>query len=727
MKPTEHLTSYNRSLPESISSLQPDEDEGLSMRNYWLMILERKWYAAGVFLVVVLAVAAYTFTVTPIYQSAALVQVLKRGPQVLQVTDVVENSVTNDTDFNTQIKVLESVAMAQNVVARLSTEETALLTNPTRNHKGETAPPASIVFGGRKITPQRLSLMLQISFRHPNPKVAARIANLYAEEYIAYNSRVRVEESLKAVDELKERADQQRKRVDELANSLQSFRQRGNLISLVQSKDIVTDKLKTLNMMATQTNARLKDAEVRLNQVNEWTTSSRDLAELSFIASQPKVGQLNQQVTGQKIAISQLQDRYKEKHPKLVEASNTLLKAEAELKQAILTAAASIKAEYENALRTDEEARKELALQETKSLDLDKSGVEYENLTREFRVNEQLLESMLVRMRETAVSSTIEAQNARIVDRAAEPGAPISPKVFANLLMGALGGIVLGLGTAYLIALIDDRLKNVFDVESLVGLPLLGVIPYADRMEQPDKAQIVSNGADQMIVESFLSLYSTLRIGEQSRCAKLILVTSTMPGEGKSFVTTNLGLAFASQGQRTVVVDCDLRKPNLHHSFRLGDAKGLINYCVDADPLDNVIVRNVHPNLDVIVAGGRARNPTQLLNGPQFETLIAELSKRYDRILLDTPPIGAVSDALNLLPIVDGAIYTIQYNRVRRRAARRCVRRLLSANVPVFGAVLNGMAMNLSSDYYGEHHDKSYKAYYNNQGVGEAATALKTR
>lgn len=708
---TSKMASYGGPPPEA-SPESHDEDEGIALRSYWLMVLERKWYALSVFLVTVLIAATYTFLATPQYQSVAMVQVLKHGAQVLHVMDVVESSITSDTDFNTQIKLLESIAMVQSVVSRLSSEETKALTDPYRGRGGEGRTPLDIIFQNRKISPQRLSYMIAISFRHPNPKIAARITNLFAEEYIAYNSRLRVEESMKAVDDLKDRADQQRKRVDELANSLQAFRQRGNLISLVQSKDIVTEKLKALNLMTTQTNAHLKDAQVRWNQVSEWTAAKRPLSELPFIVSQPNVGQLVQQVAVQKLNVAQLKDRYKEKHPKLIEAANALHQAETELSLALDTAAASIKAEYENAQRTDEEARKALSEQEGKSLDLDKSSVDYDNLMREFRVNEQLLETMLTRMRETSVTSTIETQSARIVDRAFESPIPISPKIAINLVIGVLAGLFLGFASAYGIALVDDRVKNAFDVESLVGLPLVGVIPKVERMEQPDKAQIVSNGADRMIVEAFLSLYSTLRLGDESKAAKLILVTSTMPGEGKSFITTNLALAFASQGQRTVIVDCDLRKPNVHRSFRLSSSKGLITYCSHAAPLDDVIVRNVHPNLDVIAAGGRSKNPPQLLNSKEFETLVAELSRRYDRVLFDTPPLGAVSDALNLLPVMDGAIYTIQYNRVRRRAARRCARRLLSANIPVFGAVLNSMDIGAAGDQYGEYHDKSYKEYY---------------
>lgn len=707
-------SSYAPVNPDFTDGEEPEDNDYL--RRWWVMVLERKWYALAAFVVIVAGVSAYTFLSTPIYAGQVTVQVLKHGSQVMRVADVVDSNITSEPDFNTQIKVLESLTILQNVANRLTPDELRLLLEPYKSHAGEPPSPASIIYHNRQIIPQRLSLMTAIEFRHPNPKIAARVANLIAVEYIAYNSRLRVEESLKAVDDLKDRADQQRKRVDEIANSLLAFRQRGNLISLVQSKDIVTEKLKALNMMGTQTNAHLKEAEVKWNQVQEWTKAGRSLSELPFITSQAKVGQLLVQVTTQKLSVTQLRDRYKDKHPRLIEAVNALNQTEQELQASLATAAESIKAEYENAVQTDEGARKALADQETKSLEIDKYAVEYDNLNRDFRVNEQLLESMMSRMRETSVTSSIETESARIIDRAYEPGNPVSPKVFFNLTLGVLAGLVAGFSVAFLIATLDDRIKTISAVETLVDLPLLGVIPEVKRMDQPDKAQIVSNGSDPAIVEAFLSLYSNLRINDESRNARLILVTSTLPSEGKSFITTNLGLTFASQGQRTVIVDCDLRKPNVERSFRLQTTAGVISYCLQGSALDDIIVKNVHPYLDIISTGGRAKNPIQLFNSKEFETLVVELSKRYDRVLFDTPPLGAVSDALNILPLMDGAIYTIHFNRVRRKAAQQCTRRLLAVNVPVFGAVMNGMNTGITGDYYMENNSKLFKEYYNPGG-----------
>jgi len=692
------------------ATIADDGQDEVNLRTYWLMVLERKWYALAVFMATMIAVVTYTLVSTPIYQSVATVEILKHGAQIMRVADIVESSVTSDADFNTQIGILESRAIVENVVKQLSPEELNQLTAP---YQKQDLSPAAVILGGRFVAPQRSSLITSVVFRHPNPKIAARIANLIAREFITYSSKVRVDETMKAVVDLKDRAEQQRHHVEELANSMASYRQRGNLVSLVQSKDIVTEKLKMLNLQATESGTKLKVAEVRWNQVQEWLKAGKDISELSFIASQSNIGSLVQQITMQNLALANLSQTFKPKHPRMIEALNTLDEAQRQLQVSLGSAAASIKAEYETALQTDAAARKSLADQQTESLEMDKLAVAYENMNREFRVNEQLLEAMMSRMRETSVTSSIDTQNARIIDAAMESSTPISPNIKANIGIGLIAGLVLAFGCAYLLSILADQVKTAFDVETLIGLPLIGVVPRTERMEPADKAQIVSNGADPMIVEAFLSLYSSLRLAPESRDARRILVTSTMPGEGKSFIATNLALAFAAQGQRTAIVDCDLRKPNIQQSFRLRASKGVISYCNRGVAFDEIVVKNVHPNLDVITSGGRSKNPIQLFNTPEFETLVEELSRRYDKVIFDTPPLGAVSDALNILHLMDGAIYTIRYNRVMRRTARRCARRLSSTDTPVFGAVMNDMDNRNSEEYYVQYHNKLVKEYYN--------------
>jgi capsular exopolysaccharide synthesis family protein len=519
---------------------------------------------------------------------------------------------------------------------------------------------------------------------------------------------------MKAVEELKNHANEQSRKVDQMAVNLQVYREKNNMVSLDQRKDIVTEKLKALNLYVTQTSARLKEAEIRWSQVKEHKAAGANLAELPFISSQPLISQLSQQLAAQKIIIAQLRDRYRADHPKMKEATNSLAQAERELEKAIALSSAQVESEYLNNQRSDKEARDSLAKQEIESLDLDRAAVEYSNQERAFKINQAILENIMTRSRETTMTSTIETQNARIIDRGAISPAnkPISPNVALNLGLGLVGGLGLGLAFAFFVAFIDDRVKSSFDIESVVGLPLIGIIPHIKRGEQPDKAQIAVNNADRQVAEAFLTLHATLRLKDESKGAKTILVTSTIPGEGKSFTTTNLALTFAAHGERVVVVDCDLRKPNIHKSFRAENLKGVIDICLGSATIDDVVMKGLYPNLDVLAAGGRAKNPTHILNSKNFEQMISDLKKRYDRVFIDTPPLAAVSDALIILPLMDGSIFTIFFNKVRRKAAQFSAKQILDANVPNFGAVLNGLDLATSGYYYAQYSDKSYKDYY---------------
>jgi capsular exopolysaccharide synthesis family protein len=695
-----------------------------SMQDYVLILRERVWYIVLVFALVFSAAAIFTFTRVPQFQSVASVQVLRGDPVVMQVQAVVNNDIRSAEDLNTQVKVLESFAIVQRVSERLVGDELKQFLAPyTKEGSAEPVSPAEIIFKNRKIVPVRLSLVLQVQYAHPDKFIASRVANLFIDEYIAYNSRLRIEDSMKAVDDLKERAEQQKKKVEELAINLQAYREKNKLVSLDQRKDIVTEKLKALNAYVTQTTSRLNEAEIRWRQVQERKATPALLLDLPFISSSQLIGQLVQQVSAQKILIAQLRDQYREKHPKMMEAMNSIAQTEKELSRAIDSTAAMVEADFQTSKRNDEEARANLSRQETESLELDRFAVEYSNLERDLGINEHLLNNILSRMRETSMSSTIETQSARVVDRAAPALRPVSPNIPLNLALGFLGGLALGTAFAFFVAYIDDRVKSSFDIESVVGLPLVGIIPEIKRLEQSEKAQIVANNQDKQVVESFLTLHSSLRLKDESKRAQAILVTSTIPGEGKSFTTTNLALTFAAHGEKVVVIDCDLRKPNIHKSFRLENLKGVIDICAGTQTIDQVVCKNVHPNLDVIPAGGRAKNPTQILNSKNFELMLSDLRKRYDRIFVDTPPLAAVSDALIILPLMDGSLFTIFFNRVRRKAAQFSARKLLEVNVPCFGAVLNGLNLAVSGYYYAQYYDKSYKDYYVTMAKQDPGTA----
>jgi capsular exopolysaccharide synthesis family protein len=682
-----------------------------TFQQYLLTLRERVWYIIAVFLLLFSSVLVYTLTRQKLYQSTATVQIFRRDPVVMQVQGILDNEVRSAEDLNTQVKLLESASIIQKVATRLTGPDLERLLAPYRRPDGPAPSAQGIIAAGRQILLQRVSLIVNVQYQHRDPVVAAQVANLIADEYIAYNEKVRTDESLKAVEDLRDRAEEQRKKVDQLAVDLQAYRERSNLVSLDQRKDINTEKLKALNVYLTDTSNRLSDAEVRWEQVQQRRAKHQELTDLPFIAS-PPITQLTQQLAAQQIVIAQLRERYRDKHPKMIESVNSLAQIRRELDRAVGAAADAVQADYQTALNNNLAARKALVTQEADSLKLDRYAVDYDNLQRQYEVNVKLLEQILSRMSETSVSGTIESQSARIVDHAVPSYSPVSPNIRRDLGLGFIGALVFSVAFAFFLAFIDDRVKSMSDIEGVVGLPLLGVVPHMKGQDFMEKATVVANDADLLVSEAFRSLYASLRLKEGSKSAKCLLVTSTLPGEGKSFIVSNLALAFAAHGERTLIIDADLRRPSIHRSFGKENKRGLVDVVAGRITPDEAILRDVHPNLDILPTGGRANNPTQILNNPAFERLIAELRPRYDRIFFDTPPMAAVSDALMILPLADGCLFNLRFNKVRRKTAQFCVRKLLNTTVPCFGAVLNNLNLAISGYYYSQYYHKSYKDYY---------------
>ena len=711
-------TPLGQGLPEGVYGYGGDSVETSPHRNwrdYVLIIRERMWYVLVVFLVVFTATLVYTVSRTKQYTAAATIEIMRRDAVVMKVAEVRDSELRGPEDLNTQVKLLESYAIIQKVSERLVGAEAKSFMAPYETGgSGDPITPREILGLNRTVVPVRQTRLVAIAYTHPDPEIAAKVANLFVDEFVSYNARQRMSESMKAVEDLRNRAESQSQKVQELAINLQAYKERNNMVSLDQRKDIVTEKLKALNMLLTQSSSRLQEAEVRLAQVQEFNKSGASLADLTFIATVPLIQSLSQQVAAQKIGVAQLQQRYRAKHPKMQEAMQSLSQTETELRRALDTVASNVRSECETNRRTCEQARADLAAQETEALKLDRMMVEYQSQHNAIDVNEQLLANIVGRMRETAMNANIETQTARRLDLAVAPRPQdySSPRYLINIPLGFLGGMGLGLAFAFFVAFIDDRVKSAFDIEAVVGLPLIAIVPQIRSMEPVEKSQVVVSNADPQAAESFLSLHSNLRLKDESKNAKVIIVTSTTPSEGKSFVTSNLALTFASHGERTIIVDCDLRKPNVHRSFGVENLKGVIDYCVSGALLDSLIIKDHLPNFDILPSGGRAKNPTQILDGKNFELLIAELRTRYDRILIDTPPLAAVSDAMLVLPLADGSIFTIMFNHVRRKAAQFCAHRLMDSNVPCFGAVLNALNLSVSGYYYAQYYDKSYKDYF---------------
>ncbi|MDP4878618.1 MAG: polysaccharide biosynthesis tyrosine autokinase, partial [Opitutales bacterium] len=472
-------------------------------------------------------------------------------------------------------------------------------------------------------------------------------ANLFAKEFIDYNLKLNIDGSMKAVEDLRIRADQQKDRVEELDLKLADYREQNNAVSLDSQENIARTQLSSLNEMKLSAKNAYDSIETKWNLIESYRREGKDLWELSFIAEQLRVSSLLQNISSAKISISSLSKRYREKHPVMIELLQTLQESEVELQGAVENSVSKISAAFAETKTNYEVSSKRLAEKEQELIELSRLRVEYSSLERDLEVQRVFFMALTSRMTQEQAQVNLKNANARIVDQAFPPLTHSSPNVVMNLAAGLFGGVAVGMGLVFIVAFFDDRVKSAFDIEGTIGLPMLGIIPRIKKLDTNTKAQAVASNVDRHVTETFRSIHSALKLNDESKNAKVIVTTSTVPGEGKSFVSSNLALTFANHGEKTLLLDADLRLPNVARSLQLENDFGLLDH-IDKDvALDEVIIKEVYPNLDVLPTGGKSKNPTQILNSAKFEAMFADLRDRYDRIVVDSPPLAAVSDALN--------------------------------------------------------------------------------
>ena len=713
-----------------------------SFKDYLLMFRERIWYLIVSLFIIFSGSILYTFNKTKVYTAASQVQLFRDDASALgaigQGMEMEQNQILGAEDLNTQISVMESLSIIQGVEQRLQDELRLRFMAPYEGTLSLSGPLTAleILAENRKVIPRRMSLMVNFTYSHPDPFLAAEVANLFAKEFIDYNLKLNIDGSMKAVEDLRIRADQQKNRVEELELKLAEYREQNNAVSLQSDENIAAVQLSHLNEIEL-TNKNIYDQfQTKWDQIETYRLEGRNLWELPFVAEQSRVASLLQQVSSTRIEISSLSKRYREKHPAMIQLLQTLQEGELELSLAVQNSVDKIYAGYSESKSNFDVASLRLAEKEKELIELGKTKIEFNSLLRDLEVQQSFFQAINQRMTTEKAQVNLKNPNARIVDEAFPPreDQPSSPNVVLNLAAGFFGGIATGVGLIFAVAFLDDRVKSAFDIEGTIGLPMLGVIPRIKKLDTSTKAQAVASNVDRHVTETFRSIHSALKLSDHSKNARVILTTSTVPGEGKSFVSSNLSLTFANHGEKTLLLDCDLRLPNVARSLQIENDLGMLDYVENGVSLDEVIVKEVYPNLDVLSTGGKSKNPTQVLNSAQFEAMFSDLRNRYDRIVVDSPPLAAVSDALNLLPMVDGILYVIKFNTVKRKTAVINVRRLWESNTPVYGAILNNITSVLSSYYYSNYSDKAYQDYYINQEeeleeelVGDIETELESK
>jgi succinoglycan biosynthesis transport protein ExoP len=712
--------------PLSPSASSPSGDhlvERRTLRDYLIILRERVWIALPLALIVAIGYGYLKARAEPMYQSRATMQI-EKPEKIVTSQEVVDISVTSDIELNTYLQVLGSAKLRSKVIQSLSPAEVKLLQQPYLATLKPGEPPPSIhdAIGSIFVQPIKNSFLISITASHRSPEGAALIANRYVDQFMQDLLMNVGGKNEYAVASLRTRAEQLRKEVEVADQRLQAYMQQHRLVSLDSSVNIVGDRLKTVNAALSAARLERLQLEELNNQIVAFKRDSRNLLEVAAIANHGTIpavsGQLSE-LTRQRTVLAQ---RYFERHPKMIELEKSISAAREQLARATDLAIADLLASLEKSRANEKSLEQEYAAHEKEQLRLRDLSIDFKSYENQAAVAKANYTQILDRLSQATTSSNLERISVRPLDPATPAGAPYTPDI-RSIAKTSIGLFVLVfVGVAIGLSFIDDRIKSSWDVEHFIGVNLLGIVPDLSALKDNDKYSLVLKNQETPGVESFLSVYSSVKIHSKLDFPKAILVTSTIPGEGKTLVSCNLAASFARHGKRTLLVDCDLRRPMIHRHFNQPNDAGLITWFERGAALDGDLTQNEHlgitklgENLSLLCSGGRSKIPTEILENPAFGQLLGRLKKHFDLIVVDSPPMGAVTDSLLIAERTDEVLYVCRFNKAYRKHIKLYIRALHNGRNDILGIVLNGLSTRRIEYYSNYRYYRSYKKYYGTQ------------
>ncbi|MBS0633064.1 MAG: polysaccharide biosynthesis tyrosine autokinase [Verrucomicrobia bacterium] len=700
-----------------------DVAERRSLRDYYIILRERLWIALPLALLVAVTLGYFKARVTPMYASTANMQ-FEKAEVVVTTTGVIDPSVRNEIELNNNLAILRSAKLRTRVFESFSPEQIQILQRGfLKNAKPGTAPMQGLgLLGSVDVDAARNSLLINITVRHPDPQAAALVANQYVKEFMGFLFDQSSNVNDNAVEFLRNRSDQLRKESEDAESKLAAYMTLHNLVSLDKSRDIVGARLQTIS--STLTSARLNrlNLENQAAQVEEYRKTHRDLIEIQYIASHGTVPNLKGQLAGLLQTQSVLSERYLERHPKMVDVANNIAVVQEQLDRAISLAIADLSARLNEARQSEKSLLVEFEKAQKESLELSDLSVEFKSLENQAQVAKTNYLQILDRLQQLTTTRSLEKIPLHPLDSAVPAGAPYQPNM-QSIIRTCVGvGVLVFIGVAVGLSFIDDRIKSAWDVESFIGANLLGIIPDLSAIKDDEKYTLLLQNKQAPGVEAFLSVYSSVKIHSKLDFPKSILVTSTIPGEGKTLISCNLAGSFARHGRKTLLIDCDLRRPMLHRHYKQQNTNGLISWFEAGAALDTDLATDptlgiikVGENLSLLCSGGRSKSPTELLENPVFGQLLEKLKREYELLVIDSPPLGAVTDSLLIAERTDEVIYVCRFNRAYRKHIQLYMKALRGGKNEVLGIVLNGLSPRRIEYYSNYRYYRSYKKYYGSQ------------
>jgi capsular exopolysaccharide synthesis family protein len=703
---------------------------------------------AAVFAIVVSIAMLESYSATPLYRSQARIVIQDERSTAIGTLNSSDPAYWQDPEpyFNTQYRILQSRGLARRVIKNLPPPPAAhpsafaramalprQLVNrwrgkPARSEgeapaRDETAIESAAIgafLGGLEIVPVKGTRLVEIVYSSPAPEYAANAANMVAREYVQQNLDSKLQNTNSTLDWLKGELDKQRKKVEDAERGMANYQEGQNAMSLDDRQNIVIDRLKSLNDAVTKAKTNRLQKEALHRQLGNVTADTAGVDTFPGLAQNTTIQEIRQQLAQLNAEKARLLQTRTSNHPDVAKVDASIESANIRLKSETGKILASIGNEYRAALAEEQSLTVSLEEQKRQAIDLNRKNVNFSILQREAEGERHVYNALLQQEKEMRVVSNSRANNVQLMDPAEVPGGPYTPNHGRDWLMALVLGLALGVAFAYTVEYLDDTVKIPDDVTRRLRLPLLGLVPAVAGSNVP----VLLNPVPHDFGEAFRSLRTSLVFTNGTDGRRMIAVTSTQPLEGKTTTACNLAVALALGGSRVMLIDADMRRPGLHRTMGLQNEVGLSHVLTGQARVREAVQRTSEPNLYVMTAGRTPPNPSELLSSARMQNLVANLQAGpFDWVIIDTPPVLAVTDAVIVAPYVSGLVFVIGAEMTRRAHAERAIETIQSGRPNIIGAVLNRVDLNRNKYYYSRYYGYHYKSYYGSEAPATDAAA----
>lgn len=737
------------------SSPQGTPEPSVDLRQYWRVVLKRRWLILGVFVAVVGLTTAYTLRLPKSYAASASVVIEMAAPKILGngvVQDVAESSSPSywysKEYYETQFNVLRSRGVAERVAQLLLTGRDDQLLGLDRvssadaREKGLKAleslraamrqrpDPGALVLGRVVVEPVKDSRVVRLSVEDRDPVLAAAIANAFAQAYMTHNLASKSVTTSEATESLNSSLPELDAAVRKATDEIAKFKTKNNISgSFEQEQKLVLDRLHAINSNLTDVVILKANAAARSDAIAEIEKNPDEVQRAAQVSdgSAEVIRQLHLREIDARSDCEQLEERMLAEHPKLRDCRAKLAAAQKAYRTELDTVLAKAKADFAKVARTEKNLLKELAEAQLRSAALNSLDSDYQALRRSVEQSQRLFDIAVKSQSETKLSDKTRLNNVTMLDAALPSLSPARPNVRNNVLGGVFAGLLLGLLLAFALEWLDNTVASQEEIEERLGVTFLGIIPSFSTGEKGviSSDLHVFEAPKSAAAECCRAIRTNLLFMSPERPLKSILVTSAGPRDGKTTTAASLAVTMAESGNRVLLVDADLRRPRVHTAFKVPNGAGLSSLVLGEGTLEGLAKSSGVPNLSLLTCGPVPPNPAELLHTQAFKALLAEMTSKFDRVIIDSPPVGAVADSVVMSTLVDGTVLVVKSGSTSRDLARRTVRALRSVKARIFGAVLNDVDLQdrQSGGYY---YYSKYGYYYGEPETKDRAAASRT-